>query len=360
MRCGCFLKVGYRGRLDAFGIQLKREILASLIRILYELGIMVKPLPSVPELQAFEAAARRLSFTEAARDLGLTQAAVSFRIKTLEGRLGVKLFERAPHLLLTESGRLYLPTVVDVLRRLERGTVRVVTYGVRRQRSGSTLRLFVTQAVASLWLIPRLGRFCEQNGGISLSVVSWIGGHSSIVPADFSRHNIDAAIVNSRIGTNWNGLQADKIISDCSVPVGDPSLLRAARAPIHPSHLKDSSLIHTNTWPDAWSTWLSAAGVADLEAKDNLWFQHTGLSVQAAMNGLGWAIAHGPLVARDIIEGRLVAPLRPFWPNGTAYYLVYPEESRDLGPVRTFKTWFRAEITRDINGIEYDAHVGAV
>src|SRR5579872_1760792 len=103
-------------------------------------------LPSIAELKAFEAAALRLSFTEAARDLGLSQAAVSFRIKTLEDRLGIKLFERGGHLLLTESGQLYLPIVVDVLRRLERGTARAVGSGGKRSRGAITLRLLVTQA----------------------------------------------------------------------------------------------------------------------------------------------------------------------------------------------------------------------
>ena len=242
---------------------------------------------------------RRLHFTEAARDLGLTQAAVSFRIKTLEQRLGIALFERGNHLLLTESGQLYLPIVVDVLKRLERGTTRVVSHGARRQRTG-TLRLLVTQSVASLWLIPRLGDFCTANPGISLSIVSWIGGHSEIVAADFNRHNIDAAILNSRDGTNWNNLEADKIIADYAVPVCGPSLMgapsRHRRRRLLPAELRNHALIHAHTWPDAWSSWLTHMGASEVEPKDNLWFQHTGLSVQAAMNGLGWAIAHGPLV----------------------------------------------------------------
>jgi len=57
----------------------------------------------------------------------------------------------------------------------------------------------------------------------------------------------------------------------------------------------------------------------------------------------------------DILAGRLVAPFRPFAPTEFAYFLVYPPESRDLAPVQTFKTWFRAEITRDIRSIEAEA-----
>ena len=311
---------------------------------------MARSLPSVLELRAFVAAARRLSFTEAARDLGITQAAVSFRIKTLESRLGIKLFTRDARLQLTERGRFFLPIVTDVLRRLERGTERAMAYGTSGAHQGTPLRLLVAQAVASLWLIPRLGKFCERHREISLSVVGWIGGRSSISPADFSRHHIDVAIVNSRLGTNWSGLESDIIVRDSAVPVCGSRQLADLRRRMRPSELCEHTLIHTRTWPDAWSNWLAAAGADNIEPKNSLWLEHTGLSVQAASSGLGWAIAHGPLVAADIISGRLVAPFRPV-ANDFAYFLVYPRELRSSTPVRTFRSWFRTEITRDLERI---------
>ncbi|MBT6202134.1 MAG: LysR family transcriptional regulator, partial [Rhodospirillaceae bacterium] len=45
-------------------------------------------------LRAFEAAARRLSFTEASDELAVTPAAISHQIRGLEDRLGMRLFER--------------------------------------------------------------------------------------------------------------------------------------------------------------------------------------------------------------------------------------------------------------------------
>ena len=46
----------------------------------------------LPWVRSFEAAARRMNFTEAARELGLSQAAVSQQIGLLESALGEKLF----------------------------------------------------------------------------------------------------------------------------------------------------------------------------------------------------------------------------------------------------------------------------
>jgi LysR family transcriptional regulator of beta-lactamase len=45
-------------------------------------------------LRAFEAAARRLSFTEAARELHVSQAAISRHVRGLEKDIGRELFRR--------------------------------------------------------------------------------------------------------------------------------------------------------------------------------------------------------------------------------------------------------------------------
>ncbi|MBT3931978.1 MAG: LysR family transcriptional regulator, partial [Rhodospirillaceae bacterium] len=51
-------------------------------------------LPPLNGLRAFEAAARNLSFAKAADELHVTPAAVSYQIRALETKLGVKLFRR--------------------------------------------------------------------------------------------------------------------------------------------------------------------------------------------------------------------------------------------------------------------------
>lgn len=67
-------------------------------------------LPPLEWLRVFEAAARLENFSNAARELGLTQAAVSQRIRNLEGRLGKPLFTRLPRgVELTVEGEAYAP-----------------------------------------------------------------------------------------------------------------------------------------------------------------------------------------------------------------------------------------------------------
>src|SRR5688500_7525675 len=94
---------------------------------------MVRRLPPLNALKAFEAAARHESFTRAAEEVCVTQGAGSYQVKALEAELGVKLFTREhQRLLITGAGRDYLTIVRDALDRIAMGTERLV----QRQSSG--------------------------------------------------------------------------------------------------------------------------------------------------------------------------------------------------------------------------------
>lgn len=58
------------------------------------LPLRIMKLPPLATLRAFEAAARRTSFSLAAVELGMTATAVSQHVRNLEAWLGVPLFER--------------------------------------------------------------------------------------------------------------------------------------------------------------------------------------------------------------------------------------------------------------------------
>ncbi|MHA7233534.1 LysR family transcriptional regulator, partial [Burkholderia pseudomallei] len=73
-------------------------------------------------LETFVCAVEEGSLSQAARRLAKTPSAVTKAIAGLEATLGVQLLERTTRrLALTESGRLYLATATDVLRRLADG-----------------------------------------------------------------------------------------------------------------------------------------------------------------------------------------------------------------------------------------------
>ena len=94
---------------------------------------MLRRLPSLNALKAFEAAARHLSFTKAADELSVTQGAVSHQVKALEAELGLRLFNRErQRLVITDAGRSYLDVVRDAFDRLAVGTNRLL----QLQKSG--------------------------------------------------------------------------------------------------------------------------------------------------------------------------------------------------------------------------------
>src|SRR6185503_4944725 len=118
---------------------------------------MRRHLPPLNALRAFEAAARRLSFTAAAVELYVTQAAVSHQVKALEQRLGVKLFHRlARGLVLTDEGQALLPAVSDSFDQIER-TLQRFRAGALRE----VLSVGVVGTFAVRWLLPRLEQFRE-------------------------------------------------------------------------------------------------------------------------------------------------------------------------------------------------------
>src|SRR3981081_3515943 len=89
----------------------------------YEVRPMLRRLPPLNALKAFEAAARSQSFTRAAEELNVTHGAVSHQVKALEATLGIRLFNRErQRLVITDAGREYLNVVRDALDRIAAGT----------------------------------------------------------------------------------------------------------------------------------------------------------------------------------------------------------------------------------------------
>jgi DNA-binding transcriptional LysR family regulator len=73
---------------------------------------------SLRKLEIFRLVAERSSVSQAARTLHLAQPAVSEHIRTLEGRVGHKLFDRRGHgLVLTQAGDMLYACTTEVLNR---------------------------------------------------------------------------------------------------------------------------------------------------------------------------------------------------------------------------------------------------
>src|SRR5436853_3022667 len=213
---------------------------------------MLRRLPALNALKAFEAAARHESFTRAAEELCVTQGAVSHQVKALEAELGIKLFNRErQRLIITEAGRDYLAVLRDAFDRIAVGTDRLI----QRQTSG-VLTVSTSPDFAAKWLVNRLGRFAEAHPSIDLRI------SATLHHVDFAREDVDLAVRHG--DGSWPGLDVARLSTDQLFPVCSPKLVGGRRGIAKPADLLKFPILHLDNRQD-WARWLEAAGVPDAE-----------------------------------------------------------------------------------------------
>lgn len=295
---------------------------------------MPRRLPPLTTLPAFDAAARHLSFTKAAAELNLTHGAISRAVHNLEERLGSLLFERGTRSVqLTPAGAAYAAEVGMALDRIAAATTAATA-----SRSAGVLNVSTSDGFAGRWLVPRLHRFHRANPDIDVRL------STSGAFADFIRDGIDIAI---RFGAGgYEGVVSEFLSEEDVSPVCSPELLEGAHPLRVPEDLRHHRLIHDN-FRIGWSTWLEAAGVADVNADAGVRFDSAAYAVEAAIHGEGVLLGRSALVSADIAAGRLVRPFDLALKSRWSYHVVYPDGALRQRKVRTFRDWLFAEMKPD-------------
>jgi LysR family glycine cleavage system transcriptional activator len=277
-------------------------------------------------LQAFEASAKRLSFTLAAEDLCLTQSAISKQVIALEEMLRTELFKRLKKRLeLTPAGRNFQARISPALNGIEAAVIELISCKSDR----STLDLGVVPTFATKWLIPRLGDFAKSEPGITINLAT------RLVPFDFSETMLDAAIHYGK--PNWAGATCDYLMTEEMVVVCNEEL--AATTLQGPSDLSKVSLLHLSTRLHAWKEWAETAELEGLDVARGPQFDHFSMVTQAAVAGLGVAVLPKFLILDELASGRLVVPFGPTATSDNGYYLVYPERKAGLSSLQKFRGW---------------------
>lgn len=299
---------------------------------------MLRRLPPLNALKAFEAAARSESFTRAAEELNVTQGAISQQVKALEATLGIKLFSRErQRLVITEAGREYLAVIRDALDRIAVGTERVV----QRQISG-VLTISTSPDFAAKWLVCRLGRFAESHPEIDLRI-SATAHH-----VDFVREEVDLAVRHG--DGRWPGLDAVRLYSEQLFPVCSPELVSGRNRAITARDLLKFPLLRLDGW-NTWTRWFEAAGVTDPVARGPI-LGSASMLIDAAVGGQGIALARTALVAWDIINGRLITPIDVSLRMSNTYWIVCPKVTSSIPKIVTFRKWLLAEAAEDAHRLK--------
>ncbi len=295
---------------------------------------MVRRLPSLNALRAFEAAARHLSFTRAAEELHVTQAAISHQVKALEEHLGRKLFRRLNRaLLLTDDGQAYLPSVSRAFTLLNDATSDLLT-----KQAPGPLTVSALPSFAARWLVPRLGRFRQIRPDIDLRI------DPSAALSDFTGGDVDVGIRYGR--GKYPGMRADWLMTEDIFPVCSPALLEGPHPLQDPGDLEHQVLLHDDGHGD-WRTWLLAAGADRVDATRGPIFTDSSMLIQAAMAAQGVALARGVLAADELAAGRLVRPFTLSLPTEYAYYLVCPINTAEQPKIAAFRDWLLGEARRE-------------
>ncbi|KRG71831.1 transcriptional regulator [Stenotrophomonas terrae] len=257
-----------------------------------------QPLPSLNALRAFEAAARLRSVSQAAAELHVTHGAVSRQLRALEEELGLSLFER--------DGRGIRPTAAG--HRLLEATsgafsqLRDCIASLRRPQREDAFVLGCPGSLLARWMIPRLQDLQHDLPGLTL--------HLAAQDGDFAPRldGMDAALMLGQ--APWPaGWQVHTLAAERIGPVFSPSMHGAhvlAHQPI--TAVLGHALLHTRSRPQAWPAWAARNGIDADKLSYGTGLEHLYYMLEAAVAGLGIAIAPEPLVADDLVNGRLIAP----------------------------------------------------
>ena len=300
---------------------------------------MIRRMPALGAMRAFEAAARHESFVRAAAELAVTPAAVSQQIRLLEADLGVSLFRRLPRgLELTQAGRSALPELVRAFAHLTRAVE-----GLRGGSLVGPLAVSVIPSFAGRWLVPRLGGFLAAYPEIEITL------RAELRTVDLVREDVDVGI---RYGKGiYPGLDTRLLLTEEVFPVCAPTLLAGERPLKRLDDLRHHTLLHDRQLSSEepslhWPVWLRDAGVTGWDFARGPGFTDAMMLLAACERGLGVALGRGGLCADELATGRLVRPFRESRGADYAYYVVTPEGHAEAPRVAAFLGWLEQEAAR--------------
>lgn len=293
-------------------------------------------LPPLNALRAFEAAARLNSVSQAAEALHVTHGAVSRQIKVLEQHLGVTLFSKEGRgLKLTDAGVRLRDASAEAFDRL-----RNVCGQLGRDGRQAAFVLGCSGSLLARWFIPRLGLLEADLPELRLHLSA---GEGDLDPR---RPGLDALLVYAE--PPWPAdMQVHVLAEERIGPVLSPHLPAFAALQQAPAEaLLGQPLLHTTSRPQAWPNWAQQQGLSSDQLHMGQAFEHLYYLLEAAVAGLGVAIAPQPLVADDLRAGRLAAPWG-FSPTRAALALWVPKRAAD-GRAEQLAQWLRRELQRQL------------
>ncbi len=286
----------------------------------------MRHLPPLSALRIFEVVAREGGVSAAAGQLNMTPGAVSKQVLKLEEWFGQSLFHRVGRgLQLAQVG-------ANLLRELTHALDRIELAGRHAEVSRAVDRLHINAppTFMTYWLIPRLGQFQQLHPGIAIQLNNR-RDKSHVLP-----EQTDVAI--RRGAPDGPGLSVTAVMPEAITPACRPDM--PAIETLHqPQDLARVTWLIAAMRPHDWPNWLASTGLSTLEPTRRLTFDHTYLTLGAAADSLGVAMAPLYLVAHELHTGRLVTPFPDLVMPVEGYFAVSETARADAPAIRAFREW---------------------
>jgi DNA-binding transcriptional LysR family regulator len=270
------------------------------------------------DLMAFLAVAEERSFTRAAAKLGTSQSALSYTIRRLEERLGVRLLARTTRSVVpTEAGERLLRTLGPAFDTIDTELAALSEFS---QKPAGTIRINTGEHAAQTILWPTLEGLLSEFPDIKVEL-DIDNGLTDIVAERY-----DAGV---RLGEQVaKDMIAVRIGPDLRMAVvGAPSYFARRRRPKKPQDLVDHECINLRLrTAGGLYAWEFEKGGRELRVRveGRLVFNDTAPILSAALAGFGLAYLLEDHVQAHLDSGRLIRVLADWCPPFSGYHLYYP------------------------------------
>lgn len=286
------------------------------------------------ELSAFVTVAEEKSFTKAAKELGISTATLSQSIKSLEGRLGVRLLNRTTrNVAVSDVGERLLSRLRPVLNDYEAAIESINDF---RDRPCGMLRLTVPPPVAEFLLAPLLARFLKQYPDIKIEI-SADAALTNIVEERFDAgiragRRVERDMVAVKIREPWRAQVA-----------AAPSYLVKHGTPLHPQDLRSHNCIGFR-FPRGLLPWSfeKKGKRLDVAVHGSVITNDPALAVRMATDGVGLIYFADEYMAAALAQRKLVTILDDWMPAGDELYLYYPSRRQNPAALQALIDFLKA------------------
>ena len=290
--------------------------------------MMMRPSLPLHQIQAFDAAARHLSFTRAARELNVLGPAVGRQVAQLEADLGVILFLRTkPRLTLTDEGAQLARAVATGFEALNKGMDRL-----RAREGQAALVVNAAMGFTSYYLLPRMGAFQSRHPEIALQVVTRDQN------PDYDPGTCDLLVTFGVAGLE--GMVSRRVIPERLVAVCTPAVLDG-RGPLSHAELAAERLLYLSaeTHFDDWQRFFEGSGVTPPSPPRHHRFHSFMVHNRALQSGMGIGLSWRPFMDDQLDSGALVLASRHECRTGRGYYCNITPRGAGKPGAMTFLDW---------------------